>query len=156
MAFTFTQTNTINQAAAEDLSISINPASAIIVAVLEAGEAAAGTIAVENTGAVAAQLYLTADWGPSANTTDREATLIANALAVSVTVSSAAEAIADTTVFAGRFIDLIDVSIFSSLDVGNTADVKISVAMPADRAGPTLLDKGVTTDFVFVAISTTA
>jgi len=155
MAFTFAQTNETNQVGAEDLSISINPTSAIITANLEAGEAAAGTIAVENTGAVPAQLYLTADWGPSAGSTDREATLIANALAISVTVSSDAEAIADTTVFTGRFIDLIDVSIFSSLDVGNVADVKISVAMPADRAGPTLLNKGVSSDFVFVAISTT-
>ncbi len=153
MSFTFTETNTNNTLDSIDLQISINPDTAIIQETYDVGDVAAGTIAVTNVGLLLpVDLYLTADWGPSAGTTDRMATLLANALAVSVTVSSAT--VTDTTVYTGRFIDMIDVSIFSSLTPGSTADVKISVAMPDDRTGPTLLDKAIHSDFVFVATPT--
>jgi len=153
MPFTFADNNTANVMETYNLGISINPDAAIISQVFDAGTEVAGTIAVENTGDVNAALYLTADWGPTAPTTEREATLLANALMVSVVVSSDDEAVATSTFFTGRLIELIDTPIFGSLGPGNQADVIISVALPDTHSGPALLDKRLFADFVFVAVS---
>lgn len=153
MPFTFADVNQANPLQTYDLQVSIDPAAGIIDQVFDSGTEAAGTIAVVNTGAVNAQLFLTADWGPTAPTTATEGTLLANALAVSVTISSDAEAVAASTVFTGRLIDLIDTNIFDSLGPGNQVDVAISVVMPDTHSGPALLSKAINTDFVFVAVS---
>ncbi len=155
VAFTFSQTNQANTLETYNLSISINPDTAIITKVFEVGEVAAGTVAVVNNGDVSAGVFLTADWGPSPGVDDRLASLLANALAVSVFVSSDDEALADTAVFGGRFMDLVDISIHN-FDATSVSDVKISVYGPVDRTGPTLLGKGIVSDFVFVAVSTSA
>lgn len=153
MPFTFVDTNQTNTMETYDLVVSINPDTPIISQVYDSGTSAVGTIALENSGNVNAGIFLTADWGPTAPTTASQGTLLANALAVSVTISSDDEGIAASTVFAGRLIDLIDVNVFDSLGVGNEAEVAISVTMPDTHAGPALLSKAINTDFVFVAVS---
>jgi len=153
LAFTFVENNNGNVMETFDLAISINPDAAIISQVYDSGTEAAGTIAVENTGGVNAALFLTADWGATAPTTDREATLLANALMVSVVVSSDDEAVPTSTFYVGRLIDLIDVPVFNSLGAGNQADVHVSVTLPDTHSGPALLDKRLVSDLVFVAVS---
>ncbi|HBF38851.1 MAG TPA: hypothetical protein DDW50_16220 [Firmicutes bacterium] len=149
LAFTFAQNSLNNTMDTYDLAISINPTTPIINDVMEVGQVVAGTIAVANTGLVNAGVYLTADWGPSTGTTDRESTLLANALAVSVFISGATP----TQSYIGNLIGLIDQPVIASLITGNSEVVAISVAIPDDRSGPTLLGKAVNTDFVFVAVS---
>lgn len=154
MPFTFAENNESNVMQTPDLAISIDPSAGIINHEFDAGGEDAGTITVTNTGQVNAEVYLSADWGPSAGTTDRHATLLANALAISVFVSSDDEGMTWTDTFGGRFMDLIDEQIIPSLGDGNTADVAISVMMPGNHSGPTLLNKSIVSDFVFVAVST--
>lgn len=156
MPFTFVTTNQDNTMDTYNLEVSINPDAGIISQVFDAGTEVAGTIALVNTGDVGAQLFLTADWGPTAPTTATEATLLANALVVSVTISSDDESIAASTVYAGRFIDLIDTNIFDALGAASEAEVAISVIMPDTHSGPALLNKQLTTDFVFVGVSVDA
>ncbi|MDQ7793837.1 MAG: hypothetical protein RDU89_05415 [bacterium] len=43
-----------------------------------------------------------------------------------------------------------------NFDADSVSEVKISVFGAAGKTGPTLLDKAILADFVFVAISTTA
>jgi len=150
MPFTFAQTNLNNDLETYDLAISINPTTAIIDETIEAGDVVANSIAVANTGQVNADVYLTADWGPASGTTDREATLLANALTVSVFLS---EDPAPTQQYIGSFIGLIDQKVISALAPAADAQVNISVGLPGTKSGPTLLGKALNTDFVFVAVS---
>jgi len=153
MAFTFEQTNEANTSATYDLEITIDPTTAVITAdSMEVGETAAGTIAVSNTGAVNAQIYLTADWGPSTGTSDRDATVLASALVVSVFAS----ADTPTDEFGGRFIDLVDQAIIDNLAPDDVTEIYISLTLPDDHTGPTLLNKAILSDFIFVAVSTSA
>lgn len=153
MPFTFVENNADNPLETYDLAVDVTPAAGVISQVFDSGTEVAGTITVENTGAVSSQIFLTADWGPTTPTTATEATLLANALVVSVTISSDDEGIATSTVFSDRFINLVDANILDSLGVGNQADVTISVIMPDVHSGPALLNKSLSTDFVIVAVS---
>lgn len=157
MPFTFSQTNEDNALETYDLSIAISPTDGVIDKVFDAGDVGAGLIAISNDGAKSAGVFLTADWGPSPPIAgdERLATLLANALTISVFVSSDDEGVTNTRVFDGRFMDLIDVSIHN-FDADSVSEVKISVFGAAGKTGPTLLDKAILADFVFVAISTTA
>ncbi len=151
MAFTFSQTNEGNTAETYNLEITIDPTAALFTdEVLEVGDEIAGTIEVTNSGDVDAQVYLTSDWGPGSGTSDREATLLANALQVSVFVSADPD---PTLEYSGSFIGLIDQEVISNLESTEDTEVYISVVVPDNRTGPTLLDKSVSFDFVFVAIS---
>lgn|GEM_PF-542261 len=150
MPFTFSQTNLNNDLETYDLAISINPTNAIINQTIEAGDVVVGSIDVANTGQVNADVYLTADWGPAAGTTDREATLLANALTVSVFLS---EDPAPTQQYIGSFIGLIDQRVITGLTPTSDARINISVGLPGNRSGPTLLGKAINTDFVFIAVS---
>lgn len=151
MPFTFAQTNEGNSAETYNLEISINPTAALFSnEVLEVGDEIAGTIAVANTGDVDARVYLTSDWGPGSGTSDREATLLANALTISVLVSADPS---PTLEYGGSFIGLIDQEIIAGLASAADTAVYISVEMPDNRTGPTLLDKAISFDLVFVAIS---
>lgn len=149
MAFTFAQTNEANTAETYNLEISINPDSAIINHTFEVGDSAAGLISVANTGDTNAQVYLTADWGAGPGTSDLDATLLANALVVSVFSEG-------NPVYGGRFMDLINQQVISNVAPAAAEGVAISLTMPSDRTGPTLLGKAIHTDFVFVAISVSA
>lgn len=153
MPFTFVESNQDNPMETYNLEVVITPETGIISQVFDSGTVASGTITVENTGDVTSQVFMTADWGPTVPTTATEATLLANSLAISVTISSDAEGIATSTVFADRLINLIDTSILDSLGAGNEAEVTISVAMPDVHSGPALLSKSLNSDFVFVAVS---
>lgn len=149
---TFAQTNTNNVLETSDVKISIDPTAGVINQVIHVGEDAVGSIEVESVGTDAAALFLTADWGPSAGTTDRKATLLANALTVSVFVSSDGAGVPSTDVYAGRFMDMVDVSIFAELNPGDSADVAISVTLPDTHSGYGLMGTALHTDFVFVAL----
>lgn len=149
MPFTFAETNVGNVAETYNLEISINPETAIINHTFEVGDSAAGLISVANIGDTNATVYLSADWGPQAGTDHLDATLLANALVVSVFTDG-------TPVFGGRFIDLINQEVVTSLAPAGAEGVAISLTMPSDRTGPTLLNKGIHTDFVFVAVSVSA
>lgn len=155
--FTFTQTNEANALESIDLGIAISPTDGVIVEEFDAGGMAAGLIAVSNTGGKSAGLFLTADWGPSPPSDVAEdarlATLWANALSVSVFVSSDGEGVSDTRVYAGSVMDLIDISIHN-FDASRVSEVKVSVFAAAGKTGPTLLDRAILADLVFVAIST--
>lgn len=146
MPFTFALTNQDNDAQTYDLSISVNPDTAIINHTFEVGDAAAGLVSVANTGATNVTVYLTADWGPLPGTSDLDATLLANALVVSVFTEG-------NPVYGGRLIDLINQEVITGMAPTDAEGVAISVTMPDDRTGPTLLGKGLHTDFVFVAVS---
>ncbi|HOP74457.1 MAG TPA: hypothetical protein PLC07_05290 [Bacillota bacterium] len=150
MPFTFSQTNLNNDLETYDLAISINPTNAIINQTIEAGDVVVGSIGVANTGQVNADVYLTADWGPASGTTDREATLLANALTVSVFLS---EDPAPTQQYIGSFIGLIDQRVITGLTPASDTQINISVGLPGTRSGPTLLGKAINTDFVFIAVS---
>lgn len=150
MAFTFSQTNLNNELETYDLAISINPDAAIINSNVNPGQTLAGTIAVANTGLVKAGVYLTADWGPNAGTSDREATLLANALTVSVYLSADPN---PTQEYYGSFMGLIDQEVISSLNTTDDTEVYISITLPDTHSGPVLLGKSLNTDFVFVAVS---
>jgi hypothetical protein len=149
MAFTFSQTNSNNQAGTYNLEISINPSSAIFNRVLEVGETIAETIAVVNTGSVNAQVYLTADWGPALGTTDLDATLLANALEATVYIS----ATNPEQKYSGSLISLQNQLVISTFTPTEEVAINISLVVPDNRSGPTLLNKSLHTDFVFVAIS---
>jgi len=150
LPFTFSQTNLNNDLETYDLAISINPTNAIINQTIEAGDVVVGSIGVANTGQVNADVYLTADWGPASGTTDREATLLANALTVSVFLS---EDPAPTQQYIGSFIGLIDQRVITGLTPASDTQINISVGLPGTRSGPTLLGKAINTDFVFIAVS---
>jgi hypothetical protein len=150
LAFTFAQANQNNDLETYDLSIAVSPTTPIITEVMEVGETVGGTLAVSNTGLVDSRLYLTADWGPSTGTSDLEATLLANALTISVYVSADPQA---TQAYSGSFIGLINQQIVANLAANATTKVYISVTVPDDRSGPTLLGKAINTDFVILAIS---
>lgn len=150
MPFTFSQTNLNNDLETYDLAISINPTNAIINQTIEAGDVVVGSIGVANTGQVNADVYLTADWGPASGTTDREATLLANALTVSVFLS---EDPAPTQQYIGSFTGLIDQRVITGLTPTSDTQINISVGLPGTRSGPTLLGKAINTDFVFIAVS---
>lgn len=150
MPFTFSQTNLNNDLETYDLAISINPTNAIINQTIEAGDVVVGSIGVANTGQVNTDVYLTADWGPASGTTDREATLLANALTVSVFLS---EDPAPTQQYIGSFIGLIDQRVITGLTPASDTQINISVGLPGTRSGPTLLGKAINTDFVFIAVS---
>lgn len=146
MAFTFAELNQDNEAQTYNLSVSVNPDTAIFNQTFEVGDVAAGLISVANTGDTNATVYLTADWGPLTGTSDVDATVLANALVVSVFTEG-------NPVFGGRLIDLINQEVITGLEPTDAEGVAISVTMPDDRTGPTLLGKGIHTDFVFVAVS---
>ena len=152
MAFTFSQTNSDNQMETYNLEISIDPAAGTINQVLEVGDTVAEDITIVNTGDVNTRVYLTADWGPGSGTTDLEATLLANAIEATVYVSADPD---PTQAYSGSLIGLQNQQI---VDISATADttVYISLVVPDNRSGPTLLNKALHTDFVFVAISVEA
>lgn len=146
MAFTFAELNQDNEAQTYNLSVSVNPDTAIFNQTFEVGDVAAGLISVANTGDTNTTVYLTADWGPLTGTSDVDATVLANALVVSVFTEG-------NPVFGGRLIDLINQEVITGLEPTDAEGVAISVTMPDDRTGPTLMGKGIHTDFVFVAVS---
>ena len=100
-------------------------------------------------GATNASVYLTVDWGPQPGTSDLDATLLANALLVDVYTEG-------NQVYSGRFMDLINQPVVTELEPTEAEGVAISVIMPDNRTGPTLLGKAITADFVFIAVSVEA
>ncbi|HOJ78449.1 MAG TPA: hypothetical protein PLZ08_10105 [Bacillota bacterium] len=149
MAFTFAQTNSNNHVETYNLEISINPAAAIINQVLGVGDTIHGSINVVNTGNAHADVYLTADWGPASGTTDLEATLLANALEATVVVS----ANPPDQKYHGSLIGLINQQVINDCAPTSNTIIQISLVIPDNRSGPTLLSKSIHTNFVFVAIA---
>jgi hypothetical protein len=149
MPFTAQASNTVNVTGTASVDIVVSPTSAIVNATnMTPGQSVSGTLNVSNTGTVDEYYFITGRWTPGGTSTNIQATRLASALDVSVTVGA-------TVLYAGPLYNLIDQPPSPgrqlTLATGNE-NVAFQFILPS-TATRDLLNIDLTTDLVFVATS---
>ncbi len=152
MAFTGNVTATANPSSTAEVAITATPDTAVVTLTNAVpGSQAEGTTTIANTGDVDVDVFISADWVASGDTTASMAAVLADALNVLVALGDPPDF--EDPIFTGTLMQLIDQPA-AGVAIATTEDEDVSFRVTlSEDAGNLVQDLDITTDFVFVAVA---
>lgn len=153
MPFTFQALNDDNSINNAEISLTLNPTSAIFTETNWIGGSTDTQIVnvTNDNPDVAVNYFVSADWFATLSDTIQNARLVAEKLDITVTADPAGTG---DELFSGKLVDLIQQPVAGrSLAAGMNEDVEFTISLPIEEATDLIQGAGIGFDLVFIAVS---